>query len=85
MHKGFPEMLSYLLQEPTLYSSHEFVTVLTPGLNMLISKRLSEVANGAETSGPSTAARPYSTKLYRMPFLTEYDYLYRPDELEDFP
>ncbi|CAK0873829.1 unnamed protein product [Prorocentrum cordatum] len=85
MHKGFPEMLSYLLEEPTLYSSHEFVTVLTPGLSMLISKRLSEVATGAETSGPSTAARPYSTKLYRRPFLTEYDYLYRPDELEDFP
>ncbi|CAK0894190.1 unnamed protein product, partial [Prorocentrum cordatum] len=85
MHKGFPEMLSYLLQGPTLYSSHEFVTVLTPGLSMLISKRLSEVATGAETSGPSTAASPYSTKLYRRPFLTEYDYLYRPDELEDFP
>eukprot|EP00973_Karenia_brevis_P080895 11222408-Karenia_brevis.AAC.1 len=25
MHKGFPEMLTYLLRKPTEYSSHEFV------------------------------------------------------------
>ena len=27
MHKGFPEMLTYLLRKPTEYSSHEFVDV----------------------------------------------------------
>ena len=28
MHKGFPEMLTYLLWKPMEYTSHEFVTVL---------------------------------------------------------
>ena len=85
MHKGFPEIISYLLQEPTLYSSHEFVTALTPDLDMLIKKRLREVATGEHASASHAAARPYSTKLYKKPFLREHDYLYRPDELEDFP
>ena len=28
MHKGFPEMLTYLLRKPMYYGSHEFVSVL---------------------------------------------------------
>ena len=28
MHKGYPEMLSYLLQKPSYYCSHSFVTLL---------------------------------------------------------
>ena len=36
-------------------------------------------------SAASTGARVHSTKIYPRPFLTEYDYFYRPDELENFP
>ena len=28
MHKGFPEMLSYLLEKPMEYSSHAFVNIV---------------------------------------------------------
>ena len=29
MHKGFPEMLSYLMKKPIEYSSHAFISVMT--------------------------------------------------------
>ena len=32
MHKGFPEMLSYLMKKPIEYSSDAFVSVMTYGI-----------------------------------------------------
>ena len=85
MHKGFPEMLSYLMKKPIEYSSHAFVSVMTYAIFDHIRTAARAAAEGADTSIRFKHRQPYSTKIPPKPFLTEYDYLYRPDELENFP
>ena len=85
MHKGFPEMLSYIIGKPILYHSHPFVPVYVANVMAAVNDALVRVAHGKEAQGQCAAPAPYSVKLSRKPFLCEFDYVYRPTELKDFP
>jgi len=85
MHKGFPQMLSYLMGKPICYSSHNFVPIMTTNLMRMLQKHGDTLAKGMEHSAPAPVRRYYNIKIPAKPFLTEFDYLHRPSELEDFP
>ena len=78
-------MLSYLMGKPICYSSHNFVPIMTTNLMRMLQKYGDTLAKGMEHSAPAPVRRYYNIKIPAKPFLTEFDYLYRPSELEDFP
>ena len=96
MHKGFPEMLSYLLGKPSWYCSHRFAHL---GFQDVLNKCCLSVqgfvnplgAGPRSTEGQhrsllygseSTTVRPQSIKANG---LCVADYIYRSKALEEFP
>ena len=84
MHKGFPEMLSYLLHKPTEYSSHLFVPLM---FDTELRRAMAEVHKWVGgRRDPSTTNRPNGdVKLRTKPYLNYMDYPFRPHALENFP
>ncbi|CAK0905228.1 unnamed protein product, partial [Prorocentrum cordatum] len=86
MHKGFPEMISYLLGKPIAYSSHTFVPVFFGKLLAIIRATMSQTARGEPVQTDHSQPRPYTTKLTPAKLhIGELDYVRRPQELEQFP
>ena len=91
MHKGFPEMLSYLLGKPCWYCSHSFSNLyFEPALRQCCLSLRGFVSPIAEydaglTSTLSVAGTPSaSRKALKVVSLTVEDYAFRPDALERF-
>ena len=77
MHKGFPEMLSYLLRKPSFYCSHRFVICS-------ICRRWKALCDHLLT--PITGEIILSKNGNRPSVgVTLLDYVYRPTKLERFP
>ena len=97
MHKGYPEMLSYLMGKPSEYCSHEFAALSFNGLLKNTLYKFQLQLTGAHSStcpeAPPTAdeaakttkdaAIPLHSKA--KPKLIVSDYDWRPLELEAFP
>ena len=88
MHKGFPEMISYLLGKPTAYCSHDFAHL---PFEFLLKRLYAQIVTFAEgdadatfTTGPASyaAVSPVPGAKLR---LSPSDYNYRPSALEKFP
>ena len=84
MHKGFPEMLSYLLRKPMEYCSHRFVS-------LMIEARLRR-AMGVVTAASRGDSLPSLDADKRIGIgvankceVTEVDYNFRPEALISFP
>ena len=95
MHKGFPEMLSYLLRRPMEYSSHKFVPLF---FDMDYRKLLKEVYKQVGQDQPSGSTKSKSKDMSsaekhghedvhvpKVAFLQQEDYEFRPVQLEDCP
>ena len=83
MHKGFQEMLTYLLQKPTEYCSHKFVGLF---FHRMFQKAIAcvhgHVGKAASSNGVETSSHMrVRTKLQ----IEVADYPYRPLALERFP
>ena len=64
MHKGYPEMLSYLLRKPSSYCSHSFVTLMfDKALRQAEYMRLAYVASKIPDI-PSSSDKVFSGKSY---------------------
>ena len=101
MHKGFPEMLSYLLNKPSEYCSHEFVSLPIDGAlrcgiaefkrfveaHPLRSEHAPVRSEAIPEELPQGQVPEPTVKLYARgrPNLTVYDYEHRPVSLERFP
>eukprot|EP00973_Karenia_brevis_P093759 12418934-Karenia_brevis.AAC.1 len=86
MHKGFPEMLSYLLRRPMEYSSHTFVALSVDNIfRILLARVYAKIGQSTpkEGSGKHTARTSMTTKKPLK--LTEGDYFYRPSAMFNFP
>ena len=84
MHKGFPEMLTYLLRRPMEYCSHEFVHVVIAGY---IRSGLRDIY---ACCGRLDAARDVERdngvlRVASTPTLLPIDYPFRPLQLVKFP
>ena len=76
MHKGMPEMLSYLLGKPMYYSSHQFTSLLTEQLiGQLFTDPRSRLQFCVDHPARSAKRR----------YVDVLDYVFRPTHLEDFP
>ena len=81
MHKGYPEMISYILQKPDHYASHSFVPFYCDSdCCQLIDAFQSHFQNAESFRG-----RPRTFFPGRAPLLQLADYEYRPQELESYP
>ena len=84
MHKGFPDMLTYLLRRPMEYSSHQFVHV---SVALVWRKAIATVHAG----GQRLQHRRQNTNnddvlsVSEKPLLLPDDYRFRPRQLGDFP
>ena len=93
MHKGFPEMLSYLLQKPMWYCSHSFSnlhfqTVLEKCFARVRDSLHSGHVGSVALCGDSAinASSTMSRTLRKVPSsCTVEDYIFRSDSLESFP
>ena len=92
MHKGFPEMFTYLLRKPMEYSSHEFVNlhVAAPfqiASGLLLAKIFDKSFGTRQCLQPRESSREESDFHIRAeaPYLAYTDYPFRPQQLEDFP
>ena len=84
MHKGFPEMLTYLLRKPMEYCSHQFVHVI---VDLPLRDALGVLFAGPRCSVLEGSKR-FSTpgmRLHASPSLKVKDYPFRPKQLELFP
>ena len=84
MHKGFPEMLTYLLRKPMEYCSHQFVHVTVDPLFRVVLAHLFNVASPTYRPRDRTPANQ-NMRLYASPNLRTTDYPFRPKQLEAFP
>ena len=81
MHKGFPEMLSYLLHKPTEYSSHQFVPLY---FDTFFRSAMAEVykhvgiAPVSSTTSTGVGGGDGDVKLRTRPYLNYLDYPFRP-------
>ena len=86
MHKGFPEMLTYLLRRPMEYCSHEFVHVVIHGHIRFWFREmyglLGKPTNTTRQSGKEVAD---AMRVSVKPYLACCDYPFRPERLEHFP
>lgn len=84
MHKGFPEMLSYLLRKPMEYCSHRFVSFSIEGklrhAILCVHNRLGKIGVAGEQMCPS---QPMA--LREQAELRAADYAFRPAALHNFP
>ena len=84
MHKGFPEMLSYLLRKPMEYSSHDFVPV-TLNLSSLWSAFNGAINAEILTSEKKIMAyQDIGARVSSTVFLHMTDYPFRPEQLAMF-
>ena len=81
MHKGYPEMLSYLLGKPLSYASHDFVSCSMSSLysGLKINPRSAPILGSVAALSRSDKPR---TNNYSA---TVADYAFRPVSLEGFP
>jgi len=84
MHKGFPEMLSYLLQKPMEYCSHQFVGLTFDHLLRLAIAHINSWVNDKSTFDAMPRDESHM-KIPLHPRLHERDYPFRPTALEEFP
>ena len=56
MHKGFPEMLTYLMRKPMEYCSHEFVHVMMSGCTAVCFREFNQLL-GSETARPARESK----------------------------
>lgn len=86
MHKGFPEMLSYLLKEPLYYCSHTFVNLMFDDALRNLEKMVKAFARGVKSGscGWTREVYPKGKRKYKHVNSID-DYIYRPTELESFP
>eukprot|EP00973_Karenia_brevis_P018404 2523076-Karenia_brevis.AAC.1 len=83
MHKGYPEMLSYLLKKPSYYCSHSFVTLMFHEKLRFAERSVKNFIAGQQTTGPIETGRVISRQTQ---FVNQAeDYVYRPTALENFP
>ena len=76
MHKGFPELLSYILGKPAAYSSHSFVTC---SYWSVLARVLENPRGGVWRLHPSM----FFADHRKVPAVQ--DYAYRPELLQRFP
>ena len=81
MHKGYPEMVSYILQKPDHYASHSFVPFYCDSDCC----QLIDAFQSTATSAESFRGRPRTFFPGRAPLLQLPDYEFRPQELESYP
>jgi hypothetical protein len=85
MHKGFPEMLTYLLRKPMEYSSHKFVHVL---IHHLVRKTIFCVKSVVSNATPAHVVPgcPSQHMLIKIkPGIYDMDYPYRNKRLDLMP
>ena len=75
MHKGFPEMLSYILGKPSAYASHSFVTCSYASV-------FSQIAENPIAGVVLRSGTPFGG-WKKVPSVV--DYAYRPESLRRFP
>ena len=87
MHKGFPELVTYILNKPMEYSSHKLVECFLPApLSFAVAAVLARagVADNIQCPDAQVAPRPFGKQnAYRL--LNTLDYRFRPLALERFP
>jgi hypothetical protein len=84
MHKGFPEMLAYIMEKPEYIASMEFVPLYYS--QVLISYICS--LESAASSKLTYLMPDFSKRILRpgqVPFLDHVDYAFRSEKLQDFP
>jgi len=82
MHKGFPEMLTYLLQKPMDYCSHKFRHVQ---MERYLRRGISVIKGRLGQFVPEPRAEENDLKPNERPDLWPVDYAFRPSQLESFP
>eukprot|EP00973_Karenia_brevis_P071217 9895122-Karenia_brevis.AAC.1 len=83
MHRGYPEMLSYLLKKPSYYCSHSFVTLMFHETLRISERNVMNFIAGQQTTLPMETGRVFSR---RTEFVNQAeDYVYRPTALANFP
>ena len=84
MHKGFPEMLAYIMEKPEYIASMEFVPLY---YSQVMISYICSVESAA--SSKLTYSMPdFSKRILRpgqVPFLDHVDYAFRSEKLQDFP
>ena len=96
MHKGFTEMISYLLCKPSYYCSHNFTTLifgaaLTARVQIvkkfIDTRKIDSLFNlsGRKVGDAVGDVLPVPGKSRVRRYITNDDYLFRPEELERFP
>ena len=84
MHKGFPEMLAYIMEKPEYIASMEFVPLY---YSQVMITYICSVESAA--SSKLTYSMPdFSKRILRpgqVPFLDHVDYAFRSEKLQDFP
>ena len=83
MHKGFQEMLTYLLQKPTEYCSHKFVSFV---FHRMLQKAIACVhGHVGKAASPNDVERSSRMRVRTKLQIEVVDYPYRPLALERFP
>ena len=94
MHKGYPEMLTYLLQKPSWYCSHQFVTLSTNSLFDHCTYQVARLAShmqseAAHTSETSVSDEPHGIDAMGKCAVPKHpsidDYRFRSVQLDAFP
>ena len=96
MHKGFPEMLSYLLRKPSWYCSHEFCNLFFETIfQHCCMQVLSVVEHGVDGAASRSVAHGFSSVLANYEVLPSQsvtsrgldvvDYIFRAHTLENMP
>ena len=86
MHKGFPEMLTYLLRKPMEYASHKFVSIsVGPYLRYIFYLYKHEIDGANCDKNHKLSIPAKGVKLIHMKSLSHIDYCFRPAPLEEFP
>ncbi len=84
MHKGFPEMLAYIMEKPDYIASIKFVPLY---YSQVMISYICSVESAA--SSKLTYSMPdFSKRILRpgqVPFLDHVDYALRSEKLQDFP
>ena len=85
MHKGFQEMLTYLLRKPMMYTSHLFVSLSFGTLLKRGIARVNAIILGNDLSSGKKPRETASMPLKVKVFLSPEDYMFRHERLDQFP
>ena len=83
MHKGFPEMVTYLLRKPMEYCSHRFVTLYVFGVFNRAVKLMRGMGERTDLEQQKNERDVF--KLHSKPDIHVDDYPFRPLALGKFP